>query len=269
MTRRWPPPPSTSAAWLNRGLALAALNRYEEALSSYAQARALDPENADAHFNAALSLLTIGDYRRGFAEYEWRWKRSGMGKPQAFGKPLWLGDVPLAGKTILLHAEQGLGDTVQFARYAPALARDGAKVILEVPAELKTLLAGVSRCRHGCNARRVAAAVRPALSVGEPAAGLQDRDGQHPGRHSLSAGRRNARWRIGGRGLNGVARRVSRWPGRGGPRIPTIAIARLCLSQLEPLLSVAGVMLHQHPARAACRRRRHAGAGQPHRARRR
>ena len=135
--------PNHVNAWLNRGLALAAHNRHQDALASYDKALAFAPGHADAHFNAALSLLTIGDYRRGFAEYEWRWKRTGMSASKRFRQPLWLCEFPLANKTILLHAEQGLGDTVQFARYAPLLARAGAKVVLEVQPELKELLAGL------------------------------------------------------------------------------------------------------------------------------
>jgi tetratricopeptide (TPR) repeat protein len=135
--------PNHLNAWMNRGLALAAHNRFEEALASYDKVFAIAPEHADAHFNAAMARLTIGDYRRGFAEYEWRWKRAGMGAPRRFRQPLWLGEFPLAGKTILLHAEQGLGDTVQFARYAPLLARMGGKVVLEVQPELTELLAGL------------------------------------------------------------------------------------------------------------------------------
>lgn len=135
--------PQHAPAWQNRGLALAAQNRHAEAAASYDRVLALQPQHADAHFNAAMSLLTIGDYRRGFAEYEWRGRRTGMeGKPR-FRAPPWLGDPPLAGKTILLHAEQGLGDTVQFARYAPLLARAGATVMLEVQPELKELLSGL------------------------------------------------------------------------------------------------------------------------------
>jgi tetratricopeptide (TPR) repeat protein len=135
--------PNHVNAWLNRGQALAALNRHQEALASYGKALALRPDYADAHFNAALSLLTLGDYARGFAEYEWRWKRTGMTTRSDFGNPLWLGETPLAGRTILLHAEQGLGDTVQFVRYAPLIARAGAQVVLEVQSALKPLLAGI------------------------------------------------------------------------------------------------------------------------------
>ncbi|MEA3026926.1 MAG: hypothetical protein QOF91_2211 [Alphaproteobacteria bacterium] len=135
--------PNHVNAWNNRGMAQAALNHHRDALASYDRALALQSDNADVHFNAALSLLTIGDYARGLNEYEWRWKRAGMNARKDLRKPLWLGEVPLAGRTILLHAEQGLGDTVMFARYAPVLARTGARVVLEVQPELKGLLAGL------------------------------------------------------------------------------------------------------------------------------
>ncbi len=103
----------------------------------------LQKDYADAHSNRALSLLTLGNFAEGFAEYEWRWKRSGMSDTRrSYRGQLWLGEYPLGKRTILLHAEQGLGDTIQFARYAPFLARAGATVRLEVHPALKTLLAG-------------------------------------------------------------------------------------------------------------------------------
>jgi hypothetical protein len=135
--------PNHAGALSNRGMALAALNRHADALSSYGRALALQPDNADVHFNAALSLLTLGDYPHGLAEYEWRWKRAGYAPRTDLRKPLWLGETPLAGKTILLHAEQGLGDTVMLSRYAPLLARSGATVVMEVQPELKGLLASL------------------------------------------------------------------------------------------------------------------------------
>jgi len=133
--------PQYAAAWLNRGKALMQLNRCDEAVASYARALAIRKDYADAHFNIALALLTQGDYRAGFAEYEWRWRRTGMAPQKPRGRPLWLGEYLPVRKTVLVHAEQGLGDTIQFARYVPLVAAAGAKVILEVQPELKPLLA--------------------------------------------------------------------------------------------------------------------------------
>jgi tetratricopeptide (TPR) repeat protein len=133
--------PEHLGALLNRGKALAQLNRLGEAVASYDRAIALKKDYADAHFNAAQALLTLGDYRRGFEEYEWRWRRTGMAAPKSRGRPLWRGEYPLVRKTILLHAEQGLGDTIQFARYVPLLAAMGATVVIEVQPELKSLMA--------------------------------------------------------------------------------------------------------------------------------
>jgi tetratricopeptide (TPR) repeat protein len=132
--------PQHSGAWLNRGRAMVQLRRMDDAIKSYGEVLALSKHHADAHFNQALALLTIGDYRHGFSEYEWRWRRTGMPPQKSRGRPLWLGEYPLAGKTILLHAEQGFGDTIQFARYVPLVAARGANVVLEVQPELKSLL---------------------------------------------------------------------------------------------------------------------------------
>ena len=146
--------PNHVKAWSNRGRALQALNRQREAVESFDKAIALQKDYADAHFNAALSLLTLGDYKRGLAEYEWRWLRSGMSDTRRnYRGTLWRGEFPLAHKTILLHAEQGLGDTIQFARYAPLLVRDGANVLMEVQPALKAVfssLAGIASVHaHG------------------------------------------------------------------------------------------------------------------------
>ncbi|NML34857.1 tetratricopeptide repeat protein [Paraburkholderia antibiotica] len=128
-------------AWNNLGLAQVDLDRREEALSSYERALALHPESAEAHWNQALCLLQMGRFEAGWREYEWRWERNRIraGKRE-FAQPLWRGDFSLDGKTILLHAEQGLGDTLQFCRYAPLVAKLGAKVVLEVPRALMRLL---------------------------------------------------------------------------------------------------------------------------------
>ncbi len=88
-----------------------------------------------------MAQLTLGDFANGWKEYEWRWKTAAFAdKRRSFSAPLWLGDVPVAGKTILLHAEQGFGDTIQFIRYAPLVAEFGARVICEVQPELRSLL---------------------------------------------------------------------------------------------------------------------------------
>ena len=133
--------PTHAPAWSSRGVSLQALNRHADAIASFDRALALVPHYADAHFNRSLALLAVGDYAQGQAEYEWRWKRSGAGaSAKNFARPLWLGESPLHGKTILLRAEQGLGDTIQFVRYVAPLARAGASVVLEVHPELAPLL---------------------------------------------------------------------------------------------------------------------------------
>jgi tetratricopeptide (TPR) repeat protein len=122
----------------NLGNVLRGLNRYEEAIAHFEQACAIKPDFAQAHWNEAAARLTIGDFRTGWQKYEWR-RLLGVVQRRT-PQPLWLGGGGLGGKTILLYAEQGLGDTVQFARYATSVARQGARVVLEVQPELKSLL---------------------------------------------------------------------------------------------------------------------------------
>lgn len=125
----------------NLGLVLYELGRLEESIAAYDQAIDLDPDYADAHLNRSLSLLMAGDLPQGFRDYEYRWQVKGKNfkPPRAFEQPLWDGE-DLAGKTILLHAEQGFGDTIQFIRYAPLVAAKNGRVAVECQEALLRLL---------------------------------------------------------------------------------------------------------------------------------
>lgn len=105
------------------------------------QALAVSPDSAEAHWNLANLLLVKGDLQTGFAEYEWRFKREGR-EARAISRPRWAGE-SLDGKTLLLTAEQGLGDMIHFSRFAADFAARGARVILECHAGLEALLATV------------------------------------------------------------------------------------------------------------------------------
>lgn len=130
-------------AWNNLGLALEAGGRPAEAIPAYERAIALQPEFAQAHWNLSLVLLAIGDFSRGWREYEWRLKTPELaGEAQRFPQPAWDGN-PLSGKTILLHPEQGFGDAIQFIRYVPRLTSLGGNIMVEVQPALKRLFAQI------------------------------------------------------------------------------------------------------------------------------
>ncbi|HSZ55925.1 MAG TPA: tetratricopeptide repeat-containing glycosyltransferase family protein [Tepidisphaeraceae bacterium] len=125
-------------AHTNLGIALYALGKGDEAVAACRRAVELSPSFAKAHSNLALILLGTGNYREGWREHEWRWKCNPAFRPRSFPQPNWDG-APLEAKTILLHAEQGFGDTIQFARYVPLLAQRGGRVILECQPALARL----------------------------------------------------------------------------------------------------------------------------------
>ncbi|KFL34789.1 hypothetical protein JU57_03955 [Sulfurospirillum sp. SCADC] len=129
-------------AYSNLGNALYDQTKIDEAMEAYTKALLLNPHHADALWNHSLALLLSGDLCEGFKLYEHRWDvEGGLQKfKRNFSQPLWLGDAPLHGKTILIHSEQGLGDTVQFCRYIEILAHQGAHVIFEVQKPLMRLL---------------------------------------------------------------------------------------------------------------------------------
>lgn len=132
--------PDFALAYFNRGVAYKELNQLNSAIADYTATARLDPQHAEAFWNASLALLTGGDYKNGLILYEWRWRRAGFaGLQRNFDKPLWLGKEPIAGKTILLHCEQGLGDAIQFVRYVGLLKSAQARIVLEAPASLMRL----------------------------------------------------------------------------------------------------------------------------------
>jgi tetratricopeptide (TPR) repeat protein len=133
--------PDYAEAFNNRGVALQDLNRHREALDAHRRALAIRPDGAEARHGAATALLALGEFDEGWRSYEARWSKADLAPfRRTFQSPLWLGDQPVEAKTVLLYAEQGFGDAIQFCRYAPKLAQRGAKVVIEAPRALVDLL---------------------------------------------------------------------------------------------------------------------------------
>jgi tetratricopeptide (TPR) repeat protein len=135
--------PEDASTHANFGLALSDLGHLDQAIEHCRRAIAINPEFSSAHNNLGLALLLKGDFAGGLPHHEWRWKVEGLRMGgRRFDRPPWRGEA-LQGARILLHAEQGVGDTLQFLRYAPLVARAGGTVLLEVHRELKRLAASV------------------------------------------------------------------------------------------------------------------------------
>lgn len=126
---------------VNLGIALHGMGQLDAALERYDEALAVEPSNPRALWNKALVLLSQGDFEHGLPLYEWRFPVTERPYPhESFIVPQWTGQQPLAGRTILLHDEQGLGDTIQFCRYVRLVAAQGANVVLQVQPDLVPLL---------------------------------------------------------------------------------------------------------------------------------
>ncbi len=142
-------PAQTAQTRYTLAVGLQQLGRHEEALRSYEQACELEPGHAAARRSQAFCRLLMGDFERGWEQQESRWLTGEtLMRRRHADRPLWRGKEPVAGKTVLLHAEQGYGDTLQFCRYASLLADRGAAVVLEVPQALKALLSTLRGVRQ-------------------------------------------------------------------------------------------------------------------------
>jgi tetratricopeptide (TPR) repeat protein len=243
----------------NLAIVLSHLGRFDEALAEFETALAAMPDNAEVHHNLGMTLLKMGRFEAGWREYEWRWRTRQFGANRRdFAQPRWDG-APLGGRTLLVHAEQGFGDTLQFCRYA---ARIAGRVVLEVPEALVGLLAGqLGGCavvRRGdplpdfdihCPMLGLPALVEPAP---DPAANAEPYLKADPGKA--------AAWRDRLKGLPGL--RVGLvWAGGKRADQPVMGLVdgrrSMALSTLAPLAGVAGVSwisLQKGPPAAEARR---------------
>jgi tetratricopeptide (TPR) repeat protein len=138
---------------IHRGLALQWCGRHDQAFAEFDRAIAIKPDFAEAWVSKALLLMTLEDLPAGLPLFEWRWRMSTRrASPsraaRVAARPVWLGEPGIGGKTLLIYLEQGLGDVIQFCRYAPLAAKAGARVIVEVQPALTALMAtlpGVSQ----------------------------------------------------------------------------------------------------------------------------
>ena len=134
----------------NKAFSLSQIRRFDEAVATYHRVKTIDPGNAVADWNLALLHMLRGNFEAGWAGREARWKATNLPVVYPkFAQAMWLGDGPVEGKTVLVHQDEGLGDTIQFVRYVPMLAARGARVILVVDQALRPLLSridGVAQC---------------------------------------------------------------------------------------------------------------------------
>ena len=164
--------------------------RFDEALACFEQALAQNPQAAGPHHNRALLLLLLGNWSAGWPEYEWRWQTTDFPR-LALDKPRWDGS-PLAGCTILLVSEQGLGDTIQFSRYVPLVEERGGRVIVQCQAPLRRLLQNCGGLTNVIVQVRTASRVRCLCTAAKSARHLWNFADNRSRKRSLPAGGRQA-----------------------------------------------------------------------------
>jgi hypothetical protein len=135
--------PGHVVAHTNKASSLQQLHRFDEAIALYDRVRTIDPGNAEPEWNTSLIQMVTGNFEAGWVGREARWRRANPGIYPKFLAPRWFGETGIAGKTIVVCADEGLGDTVQFARYVPDVAALGARVILVVDPPAQKLLSGM------------------------------------------------------------------------------------------------------------------------------
>jgi tetratricopeptide (TPR) repeat protein len=232
--------PEAPEAHNNRGLVHRDLGDLPAALACYEQALERDPEHAETRLNRALAWLARGEFARGWPEYEWRW-RVHKTPARSFAAPRWDGS-PLAGRRLLVHTEQGLGDTLQFIRYAALAQERGGRVILEAPRELVALLCD---CPH-LDQLVVKGKPLPEHDVHCPLLSLpglfQTRPDTIPAAvpYLSAAARRIAKWKERLKDLRGFKVGIA-W--QGNPEFPGDRQRSVPLEHFTPLARVPGLQL--------------------------
>ena len=195
-------------------MALSGIHRFDEACAAYDRVKAIDPGNVGAEWNLALLHLLTGNFEAGWAGREAHWKTDRQSTYPKFSQPRWFGEENIEGKTILVCADEGLGDTIQFARYVPEVAARGARVILAVEESARALLSGlpgVSQCV------RKSVDGLPAFDMHCPMSGLPMLFGTRldtiPSRGAVFARAAGASRRRPGKTASAPSRQIARRPG--------------------------------------------------------
>lgn len=232
--------PANAEIRLNLANLLQDTGDVEGGLALYRQAAHLAPDNARLRYNLGLSLLTLGRFEEGWSEAEWRWRAAGLDLDKVdFGAPVWTGETR-TGQTILLWAEQGLGDVLMFCRYVPLLAQKGMRVLLQAPGQLHPLL----RSLEGLAGLFAEGDPLPAYDVHLPLLAVPGRMGTNlatiPGRtpYLTAPADRLAFWKERLKAFKGLKVGLS-W--RGNPAHANDANRSLDPSLLAPLFELNGI----------------------------